>query len=274
ALTLTALQSTPNNLAFSIVAPPTHGSLGPVSSSTCANGTCTATVNYTPFGDFNGPDSFTFKASDGPTDSNTSTVAIGVSEVNDAPTAADDNKSTQEDSPLSFPASDLTANDSAGPANEGAQTLTVTSVTPGANTHGTVGLVAGTVTYSPAANYNGAASFTYTVCDNGTTNGSPDSNCATATVKVTIHAAHDNPTAADDSATTNEDTAVNINVLANDSDVEGDSLTITGVTQGTHGTVVNNGSNLSYSPAANYNGSDSFSYTVSDGHGGTATAKV
>ncbi|OOC13523.1 hypothetical protein BM451_10930, partial [Dickeya dadantii] len=70
------------------------------------------------------------------------------------------------------------------------------------------------------------------------------------------------------------DTPVTVNVLANDSDVDGDSLTVTAATVG-HGTVVINANGtLTYTPAANYNGSDTISYTVSDGHGGTATATV
>src|SRR5262249_55877313 len=152
---------------------------------------------------------------DGHANSNTSTVHLTVTEVNDSPTAVNDTKSTQEDTPLNFSASDLTANDSAGPANESTQALTVTSVTGDANTHGTVSLGGGMVTYTPAANYNGAASFTYTMCDDGTTNGSPDSKCTTATVNVNVESVNDNPVANDDSATTDEDTPTTINVLAN-----------------------------------------------------------
>jgi DNA/RNA endonuclease G (NUC1) len=273
-ITLQALQANSDPLTFSIMSNPSSGSLGSVSAATCSSGTCTATVTYTPFADTNGPDSFTFRANDGSVHSNTSTVTVGVSEVNDSPTASDDSKTAQEDTPLSFPASDLTANDSAGPANETSQALTVTSVTPGANTHGTLNLASGTVTYTPAANYNGLASFSYTMCDDGTTNGSPDPKCASATVNVDVQSVNDNPTAVDDSSITDEDTPVTINVLANDSDVDGDSLTVSAVTQGAHGSVTNNGSNVTYSPAANFNGSDSFTYTVSDGHGGTATANV
>jgi DNA/RNA endonuclease G (NUC1) len=273
-VTLQALQSNNNSLTFTIMSGPTSGSLGSVSASSCSSGACTATVTYTPAADFNGSNSFTFRANDGATHSNTSTVSIGVSEVNDSPSVTDDSKTTQEDTQLVFPSSDLTANDSAGPPNESGQALTVTSVTAGVNTHGTVGLASGTITYTPDANFNGPASFTYSTCDDGTTNGSPDSKCASATVNVNVAAVNDNPTAADDSATTDEDTPVTVNVLTNDSDVENDSLTISAVTQGSHGSVVNNGSNVTYSPNANYNGTESFTYTTSDGHGGTATATV
>ncbi|MFN2579063.1 MAG: Ig-like domain-containing protein [Pyrinomonadaceae bacterium] len=272
-VTLQALQSNNNTLTFTIMGGPSSGSLGGVSASTCSAGTCTATVTYTPAADVNGSDSFTFRANDGSVHSNTSTVTIGVSEVNDSPTAADDSKSAQEDTPLTFSASDLAVNDSAGP-NESTQALTITSVTGNANTHGTVALDSGMVTYTPAANFNGPASFTYTVCDDGTTNGLADSKCATATVNVNVAAVNDNPTATDDSATTNEDTPVNVTVLTNDSDLDGDSLTVSAVTQGTHGSVTTDGTSVTYAPAANFNGNDTFTYTIADGHGGTATASV
>ncbi|MBC7965167.1 MAG: tandem-95 repeat protein, partial [Fuerstia sp.] len=141
------------------------------------------------------------------------------------------------------------------------------SVTQGS--HGSVvSNVDGTVTYTPAANFNGADAFTYTISDgNGGT--------ATATVALTVTAVNDAPVAVDDSATTNEDTAKIILVLANDSDVDGNALTVASVTQGSHGGVVSNGDGtVTYTPAANFNGADSFTYTISDVNGGTATATV
>jgi len=135
-----------NDLTFSIVGGgPAHGSLGSISASSCSGGDCTATVTYTPGPDYNGPDSFNFKVNNGNADSNTSTVSIGVSEVNDSLVAANDAKSMNQDTTLNFPASFLTANDVAGPANENGQTMTVNSVTATANTHGTVALSNGMV---------------------------------------------------------------------------------------------------------------------------------
>jgi len=87
---------------------------------------------------------------------------------------------------------------------------------------------------------------------------------------ATKHVARSTDDAVDDAATVSEDSGANtFNVLVNDTDADGDSLTVTGVTQGTHGAVVNNGSSVSYTPNANYFGTDSFTYTISDGHGGT-----
>ncbi|MCH7926071.1 MAG: cadherin-like domain-containing protein, partial [Planctomycetes bacterium] len=84
------------------------------------------------------------------------------------------------------------------------------------------------------------------------------------------------PDAVDDAVSTNEDTAVTTgNVLINDTDPEGDTLTITGFTQAANGTVVDNGDGtFTYTPNANFNGSDSFTYTVDDGNGNTDTATV
>jgi hypothetical protein len=106
--------------------------------------------------------------------------------VNDPPSAVDDSKSATTSTALTFPAGDLTTNDSPGPANESGQTMTVASVTATANTHGTVSLNSGQVTYTPTPSYTGPASFPYSACDNGLTAGSSDSKCSTANVNVIV----------------------------------------------------------------------------------------
>ncbi|HBB96988.1 MAG TPA: hypothetical protein DC054_16540, partial [Blastocatellia bacterium] len=80
-ITLQALRSNSNTLAFSVVNGPTHGSLGSIGATSCTGGSCTATVSYTPGPNYNGPDSFTFRASDGSINSNTSTVSITVTKA-------------------------------------------------------------------------------------------------------------------------------------------------------------------------------------------------
>ena len=86
---------------------------------------------------------------------------------------------------------------------------------------------------------------------------------------------NDPPVANDDSGTTDEDTALTIAVLGNDDDLDsGDTLSVSLVTDGTNGTVVNNGTDVTYTPNADFNGTDSFTYTVNDGRGGTDTATV
>jgi hypothetical protein len=225
------------------------------------NGTVTfagGSTTYTPNGNFNGSDSFTYTVSDGNGGSATGTVNVTVTPANDAPVAADDSATTNEDTPVTV---DVVSNDS----DVEGDTLVVSAVTQGTN--GTVTFAGGSVTYTPNANFNGSDSFTYTVSDgNGGT--------ATATVNVTVTPVNDAPVAADDSATINEDTPVTVNVVANDTDVEGDSLTVNAVTQGTNGTVTFAGGSVTYTPNGNFNGSDSFTYIVSDGNGGTSIATV
>ncbi len=102
-------------------------------------------------------------------------------------------------------------------------------------------------------------------------------NTVTFTVPVTVEVGDSDPVAVNDSATVNEDSgATAIDVLSNDSDPNGDTLTITAVTQPANGAVVitGGGTGLTYQPNANFNGVDTFTYTISDGNGGTATATV
>ncbi|HYE13182.1 MAG TPA: DNA/RNA non-specific endonuclease, partial [Pyrinomonadaceae bacterium] len=215
AINLDAVSPNNNPLTYVIVSGPAHGTL-------TGDG---ENVTYTPQGDYHGDDSFTFKVNDGLRDSNISKVEISVTPVNDAPAASDDFKTTQEDTPLAFAAGDLTSNDGAGAADESGQTLSVASVTATADTHGSVSLAAGQVTYTPDADYNGPASFTYKVCDDGTTSGSPDSKCATGTVFVTVESVNDKPTLVNvpASATVNELAAYTFTAQA--ADVDGQALT-------------------------------------------------
>jgi VCBS repeat-containing protein len=218
------------------------------------------TVKYTPAANYNGSDSFTYTISDGNGGTATANVAVTITGVNDAPVANADTATVAEDANVSVA---VLANDT----DSDGDTLTVTSVTQGA--HGAVSINPDkTVKYTPAANYSGSDSFTYTISDgNGGT--------ATATVTVTVTAVNDAPVANADTATVAEDGMVSVTVLSNDTDPDGDTLTVASVTQGAHGTVsINPDKTVKYTPAANYNGSDSFTYTISDGNGGTATATV
>ena len=86
---------------------------------------------------------------------------------------------------------------------------------------------------------------------------------------------NDTPVAVNDTATLNEDASAIIDVLSNDSDLDGDSISVSSVTQPANGAVViNTDGTVTYTPNANYNGTDSFTYTLSDGQGGTSTATV
>jgi uncharacterized protein (TIGR03382 family) len=230
-----------------------------------ANGSVTftgASVRFTPVANFNGTTTFTYTVSDGTTTA-TATVTVTVTPVNDPPDAVNDTFEVDEDSGAT--ALDVLANDSTAP--DTGETLTVTAVTQPAA--GTVTLVGGVVRFTPAAGFSGTTTFNYTVSDGTATD--------TATVTVTVRPVNDPPTANNDSYTVDEDSGATVlNVLANDSTAPdtGETLTITAVTQPAGGTVTFTGSNVSFTPAANFSGTTTFTYTVSDGNGGTATATV
>ena len=215
--------------------------------------------DYTPEGDFFGTDNFTYRANDGTSDSSLATVTITVSPVNDSPVANDDSDTTSEGAATVI---DVLANDT----DADGDTLSVTGTTDPAN-GSVVNNGDGTITYTPGPGFTGIDSFTYTVDDG---NGATD----VAGVAVTVTEANEAPVAGDDAAATDEDDAVVIDVLLNDTDGDADALVVESLVQPVHGTVVNNGTDVTYTPDADFNGSDNFTYTVSDGQGGTDTATV
>jgi VCBS repeat-containing protein len=231
-----------NPLSAALVDNVTHGMLA-----LNADGSFT----YTPSADFGGTDTFTYQANDGTLNSTVATVTITVNAVNDAPTAAADVATLDEDTSAVI---DVLANDT---DPEGA-TLVVTAVsTPTAN-GGSVTINAdNTVTYTPATNYAGADSFTYTVSDGEMT--------SDGVVSLTVTAVNDAPTAQTDTVETTVNSDVMIDVLANDSDVDGDALTLVSVGAPLHGTKTVMGSVIHYYPPADFTGTDTFTYQVGDG---------
>ncbi|MCP5097775.1 MAG: tandem-95 repeat protein, partial [Chloroflexi bacterium] len=216
-------------------------------------------LTYTPVADFNGSDSFTYTVSDGNGGSDTASVVVTVNSVNDAPIAFDDiDVTTDEDTAVTI---DVLSNDTDVESDQ----LTVDSVTQPAN--GSVVNNGSDVIYTPTADFSGSNSFTYTIGDG-------NGGSATATVTVTINSLNDVPVAMDDSSITNGETAVIIDVLSNDTDADGDTLTVDSVTDPANGTIINNGSDVTYTPNAGYEGDDTFTYTVSDGNGGSDVATV
>src|SRR5207249_5336149 len=157
-IVLTATDADGDALTFSIAAGPLHGALSGVAPN----------VTYTPAANYNGADSFTFKANDGTVDSSAATVSLTVSVVNDAPVANAQSVTLAEDASKAIT---LSATDVDGDA------LTYSIVAGPA--HGTLSGVAPNMTYTPAANYNGPDSFTFKAND-----GTVDS--ASATVGVTV----------------------------------------------------------------------------------------
>jgi len=233
-ITLAGTDIDGNTLTYAIVSAPTRGTL---------TGTG-ATRTYTPAANFSGDDSFTFKVNDGTADSTPATVSITVTPANDTPIADAQSVTTQEDAAKVIT---LTGSDPDG------DTLTFALVTSPAK-----GMLSGTapnLTYLPGTNYQGADSFTFRVND-GTT------NSATATVSITVTPSNDQPVAIDQSLTTAEDTAEAIMLSATDAD--GDALTYTVVTPPANGTLSGTGASRTYTPNANFNGSDSFWFKASD----------
>ena len=187
-------------------------------------------------------------------------VVVQVVNVNEPPVAAADTAATAEDTEVEI---EVLANDS----DVEGDALRVESVT--APAHGTVRIAAGGgVVYAPEADWHGTDRFAYTVTDgNGGT--------AEAEVEVIVEPVNDVPEAAADAAWTLEDEGVEIDVLANDTDVEGDALSIESVTAPSHGTArIAARGGVAYAPHADWHGTDRFAYTVTDGNGGTAKAEV
>jgi outer membrane protein OmpA-like peptidoglycan-associated protein len=178
---------------------------------------------------------------------------------NSAPDAADDQFALQAGS--SDNVLDVLANDS----DLDGDTLTLTAVGTPAN--GQVQISGSVLTYTPAAGFTGSDSFSYTVDDGF-------GGQAQANVSIVISEANENPVAGADTASTRAGQAVSIDVLANDNDADGDSLSVSAFSQAANGTVSQEGNVLIYTPADGFTGSDSFTYVVSDGRGGEASAQV
>ena len=202
------------------------------------------------------------------------------------PVANDDAYSTDEDIPLTVKAPGVLSND-ADPDNDSLSVVALAWDTDGdglpntvpvgttANLYDGTGTLAGqlsigtegALTFSPAPDYNGAIEgITYTVSDG---HGGTD----TASIAITVNPVNDAPVAVDDAATTDEDTPVTIDVVANDYDVDGTVVpsTVTVVSGPAYGSVTNNGDgSITYSPNPNYFGADSFTYTVQDDDGATS----
>ncbi|WP_428276379.1 Ig-like domain-containing protein [Candidatus Palauibacter sp.] len=189
-------------------------------------------------------------------------VTVVVTNVNEPPEALADTARTAEDTEVEI---GVLANDT----DVEGDALTVASVTEPGHGRARIAAGGGGVEYAPGADYHGPDRFTYTVADgNGGT--------ATAEVVVAVASVNDAPEAMADTAATAEDEPVVIDVLANDTDVEGDALTVASVTEPGHGTarIAAGGGGVEYAPGADYHGPDRFTYTVADGNGGTATAEV
>ena len=223
-----------DSLTYSIVSAPT-------------NGTATITGNtlsYTSTSDTATSDSITYKANDGTTDSNVSTITITITPVNDLPVVADQSATLDEDTAKQIT---LSGTDADG------DSLTFVL---GTAAHGTLALSGNVVTYTPTANYNGADSFTYKAYD-----GTAYSN--EATVSLSITSINDAPTTSNITQTVTEQVQASITLTGTDAD--NDALTYTIVGAPTNGTATITGNTLSYTSTSDTATSDSITYKANDG---------
>jgi len=187
---------------------------------------------------------------------------IHVAGVNDAPAPGDDNVSTNEDESLTI---DVLANDSDPDGNVNSSTVSIVAGQGPAHGTATVNVPAGTVVYVPDADFNGTDHFVYSVFDDGTP---MPSLAATATVTVTVEAVNDAPNAVLDTASTFEDTPVTINVLDNDSDLDGELvpeivIVSSAPAHGDTGIDTETGAVI-YTPNPDFYGTDTFRYRAFD----------
>lgn len=198
------------------------------------------------------------------TQTQTGLARVNVAPVNDAPVASNDTATTEEDTTVTILATELFDNDS---DIEG-DTLSVSSIDNTVN--GTAVINAdGNIEFTPDANFSGIATIDYTVSDGN------DSD--TASIEITVNPVNDAPLANNDTATAiDEDTSITIlatELLDNDSDVEGDSFSIISVNSDNGTATLNAEGQIEFTPNANFNGTATFNYTVSDGSD-SSTASV
>ncbi|MGC5702607.1 tandem-95 repeat protein [Pseudomonas sp. NFXW11] len=256
-----------NTLSYTLNAQPLHGSVS-INSATGA-------YTYTPTLDYHGSDNFTVAISDGHGATVQSSVSMTVTPVTDI---ANDSVVTQENSPVNI---DVFAADSFQNPDHSIIAINGTAVAVGAPlavSNGSVTLQAdGTLNFQPATHFYGSTSFTYTVSSGGVNE--------TATVSVTVNALpvlqdpglagqSFNANTGNYSASTPQDVAYSGQVEATDPD--GSTLSYSTSTQPGHGTLSLNASTgaYTYTPTLDYHGSDSFSVTISDGHGATLQSTV
>ncbi len=228
---------------------------------------------YTPDRDFNGSDTFRYVAKAGGVQSGVAVVSLEITPVNDPPVANPDTASTAEDTTATV---NIAANDTDVDGNLDVASVDLDPVVPGRQTSLSVagkGSFAvdgsGNVTFIPALNFNGTVVIPYSICDKGT-----PVLCASSTLTVVVTPVNDSPIARDDIGVVGTRGSVVFRVLDNDSDPDGESLSVVAVTQPSHGFATKNADGTITYTASDACAQDSFGYTISDGNGGTATAIV
>ena len=215
---------------------------------------------FTPAPNFNGPATITYTVVDGQGGEDEGQAVVSVGAVNDGPVANTDTDTTEEDTPVTV---DLLANDT----DDDGDDLTVINATVPAEQGTLVDNGDGTVTFTPAPNFNGEATITYEISDS---NGGTD----TSTHVINVTPVNDAPDAVNDADVTDFNTPVTVDLLANDTDVDGDDLTVIAATvPAEQGTLVDNGDGtVTFTPSLGYVGEATISYTIQDGEGLTDSA--
>ncbi|HCH5090079.1 TPA: tandem-95 repeat protein, partial [Vibrio parahaemolyticus] len=208
------------------------------------------TWTFTPQIDDDTEVSFTFDIIDDEDLVVSGSANLDILPINDAPNAENDVITTEEDTAVTI---DVLVNDS----DVEGDALSIQSASVPSE-QGSVDIVDGKLVFTPAENFNGEATITYIVTDGDLTD--------EAKVSVTVTPVNDAPVAKDDIATTQEDTPVTIDVLPNDTDVDGDKLSIESASvPKEQGTVEVVNGKLVFTPAENFNGDAEITYTVTDG---------
>lgn len=224
---------------------------------TVGSGTVTVESNqirFTPSGTFSGSATITYVVSDPDGDVANGTLTVTVDGV---PTAVDDTASTDENVTIDI---DVVANDT-----HNDDSLTVASVNLDSG-QGAVSIVSNQIRYVPQTSFSGTAVISYTV---------EDSNGDTDTGSVTVTVTNIDPVAVDDTASTNEDQSVLVDVLSNDTHANNETLTISAVSiDGAEGTATVESGQIRYTPASGFYGTATITYTVSDGDSDTDTGTL
>ena len=232
-------------------------------------------------------DSFTYRVSDGVHVSAKRTVNVWIGEVNDPPTFTSGGRSASPKTAGQRPSAGWASAIRAGSFYEDPhQTVSFTvtaddtalfTVQPAIAPEPDPGPAAtSNLTFTPRADAFGSTTVTVVAKDDGGTVEGGDDTADAVTFTLTLTGVEDPPVASDHQAQTDEDTFVDVPVTNGASDPDGDALSVTVATDGTHGTTAIRPGNqlVRYTPAADWNGIDTFDYTLSDGHGGTVTRSV
>ncbi len=245
-ITLSATDVDGDALTYTITTPPQHGT---ITGGTGPSRTFTPTAGYT------GIDAIGYVANDGTANGTPGVITLY---IDDAPVAQDSTANVDEDTSELIPMS-------VGDPNQNAMTYRI-SVKP---THGTAVIQGSSILYTPTANYFGTDSISFIAND-----GILDSN--TGKISITVFNVNETPVAKNDFFTALPgQMVISPNLLLNDSDSDGGAISMTGVTQPKHGAVsVLQDGRVAYTGDANFDGVDSFNYSITDGQGGNATATV